>query len=90
MSDALSLIFSTLALIISCIFAAMTWKKSRSIYGIEKMVIREPRENCAGDSDAKSLDNINKKLSSGNYTILAVYERRCDQDTEILLGRLNN
>ena len=60
------------------------WSKSRTVYGVETIVLRQP----TGGRDDLSSDTleINKKLSAGHYTILSILQRR-DGDTDLLLGR---
>ncbi len=81
--EIVSLVIALIALVVSI----LAWRKSRAIYGIERDVIRQ----YTGKNDDlwKSEDNLNKKLSSGDYTVLVVLERtRSDSDWEILLGRI--
>jgi hypothetical protein len=79
---ALSLVISAVSLIVSI----TAWRKSRAIYGVERAVIRQYR----GTSEdlVVNENHLNETLSSGNYSILAVMERKADRDWEILLGRI--
>ena len=73
--------------IIALVVSIKAWRKSRAIYGIERSVIRQ--YTGKHDDLYKSEDILNEKLSSGNYTILAVLERtKSDSDWEVLLGRI--
>ncbi len=80
--SAISLALSAIALAVSI----KAWHKSRAIYSVERSVIRQYR----GTADDKYINesDLNAKLSSGNYTILAIAERKTDNDWEILLGRI--
>ena len=80
-----------LALIASAIAIGISikaWQKSRAIYGIERRVIRQ----VTGGKQDLVLDRLsaklNKELSSGQYTVLALLERKADKDWELLLGRI--
>lgn len=54
--------------------------------GVERSVIRQ----CRGDRTDMDINekDLNQKLNSGEYTILAVMERRADKDWQVLLGRI--
>jgi len=83
-------LLSFVSIIISAIalsYSKKAWHKSRAVYGVERMVVRQFTGKCI-DADI-SEDKINRKLSSGNYTILSVLERtKGDNDWEMLLGRI--
>ena len=80
--EILTVIFSIIALVIS----VKSWTKSRSIYKIETEVLRQP---SGGHRDMYiSTDHINKKLQSGEYTILHIAERKVDGNWEVILGRI--
>lgn len=68
-------------------YSVKAWQKSRVIYGIERMVVRQ-YTGTYNDMFTSEAD-INKKLSSGNYMILSVMERtKADGDWELILGRI--
>jgi hypothetical protein len=73
--------------IIAIVVSVKAWHKSRAIYRVERFVIRQFTGE-RNDLD-KNENELNKKLSSGEYTILAVMERtKSDKDWEMLLGRI--
>lgn len=80
-------IIAIIVSVVALIFSAKAWHKSRAVYDIETEVIRQP---TGGRRDLyTSMEHISKKLSSGNYTILAILERsKSDKDWEIFLGRI--
>lgn len=80
--DVLTVTFSIIALVIS----VKSWAKSRSIYKIETEVLRQPTGRS--EDIYISTDHINKKLQSGEYTILHMAERKADGDWELILGRI--
>lgn len=72
--------------IISIIISVLSWRRSRVIYGVETDVVRQPTESR---DDAGGNTVLNKKLSSGKYTILSTLERtKSDHDWELLLGKI--
>jgi len=79
-------LLSFVSIIISAIalsYSKKAWHKSRAVYGVERMVVRQFTGKCI-DADI-SEDKINRKLSSG----LSVLERtKGDNDWEMLLGRI--
>jgi hypothetical protein len=77
-----SIVFSGIALVVSI----KAWHKSRTIYGVERSVVHQ----YSGSKDDQFInqEDLNKKLGTGDYTILAVMERKADKDWEILLGRI--
>lgn len=64
-------------------FSRKAWHKNRAVYGVEREIISQ---NCIEEH------KINKKLSSGNYTILdqSLVAKKTERDNnwEILLGRI--
>lgn len=81
--EIVSLILAIAALAVS----VKAWQKSRAIYRVERTVIRQ----YTGDRNDlnKNENDLNEKLSSGEYTILTVTERtKSDNDWEVLLGRI--
>ena len=76
------LILAVIALVVSI----KAWHKSRAIYGVERSVIRQYRGDRT-DMDINEKD-LNQKLNSGDYTILAIMERKAGKDWEILTGRI--
>lgn len=80
------MLLSFVSIIISAIalsYSKKAWHKSRAVYGVERMVVRQFTGKCI-DADI-SEDKINRKLSSG----LSVLERtKGDNDWEMLLGRI--
>jgi len=80
--DTLAIIVSSVSLIVSII----AWHKGRAIYGLERSVIRQYR----GEHDDLFINEneLNEKLSSGNYSILGFMVRKPDNDWEVLLGRI--
>lgn len=85
------IIINILALIASAVAIGISikaWQKSRAIYAIERRVIRQ----VTGGEQDLALDNLsdrlNKELSSGQYTVLALLERKADKDWELLLGKI--
>lgn len=81
--ETVAIIISLAALVVS----VKAWHKSRAIYDIETEVIRQPtgrREDLYS-----SMKHISQKLSTGDYTILAILERsKSDKDWEVFLGRV--
>ncbi len=80
--DVLTVVFSIIAFVIS----VKSWAKSRSIYKIETEVLRQPTGRK--EDMYISTDHINKKLQSGEYTILHIAERKADGDWELILGKI--
>lgn len=80
--DILTIILSIIALVIS----VKSWAKSRSIYKIETEVLRQPTGRK--EDMYISTDHINKKMESGEYTILHIAERKADGDWELILGKI--
>ena len=78
----LSLIIAAISLLVSVI----AWRKNRAIYGIERDVIRQYRGTA--DDLIFNEENLNEKLSKGNYTILTILERQADGDWEVLMNRI--
>ena len=79
----ISVIISIAAIVVS----VKAWYKSRTIYGIEREVIRQ-FDGTHDDLYIRENKKLNKKLSSGDYTTLAFLERKKDKDWEVLLGRI--
>lgn len=80
-------VIAILVSLVALYFSFKSWSKSRVIYGLETEVIRQPTGKT--EDSYTNNDHINKKLSSGNYTVLSVMTRnKSDNDWEILLGRL--
>ena len=78
---------SVIISIVALFYSKKAWHKSRTIYGIEREVIRQ-FNGTHDDLYIRENKKINEKLSSGNYTTLAFLERRKDKDWEVLLGRI--
>lgn len=72
--------------IISAVIAVISWHKSRVIYEIEELVIRQINRT-RDDADGRGLPELNQKLNTGHYTILEVLERT-DGDWAVLLARI--
>ena len=82
LSDVIAMIIS----IISVVVAVVSWRKSRVIYEIEELVIRQINRT-RDDADGRGLPKLNEKLNTGHYTILEVLERT-DGDWAVLLARI--
>ncbi len=63
-----------------------TIHRHRSIYGIKTAVLRMPH-GTAGDEDALKMQQIDKELLGGKYTVLQIVER-ADKDLEIIMGQI--
>lgn len=72
--------------IISAVIAVISWHKSRVIYEVEELVIRQINRT-RDDADGRGLPKLNEKLNTGHYTILEVLERT-DGDWAVLLARI--
>lgn len=79
-------IFTIVISLIALLISIKSWAKSRSIYKIETEVLRQPTGRK--EDMYISTDHINKKLASGEYTILHVAERKADGDWELILGKI--
>lgn len=82
-ASAISAFIAILAFIISI----ASWRRSRAIYGLEEMVLRKHDGGEYDSTDDRNLGEIDKKLSSGEYTIESIYERR-DGDLGVLLAKI--
>ena len=81
-------LISSLILLANVIIAITTYKtiyRHRVIYGVKTEVLRMPK-GTDDDINALNTTNIDKKLQSGNYTILGIVERNADKDLEMILG----
>lgn len=85
LSDGIAL-FSLIISIISAVIAVISWHKSRVIYEVEELVIRQINRT-RDDADGRGLPKLNEKLKTGHYTILEVLERT-DGDWAVLLARI--
>ncbi len=85
LSDGIAL-FSLIISIISAVIAVISWHKSRVIYEVEELVIRQINRT-RDDADGRGLPKLNEKLNTGHYTILEVLERT-DGDWAVLLARI--
>jgi len=59
--------------------------RHRVIYGINTEVLRMPR-GTKSDMDITT-EHINKRLGTGEYTVLQIVERP-DKDLEVILGQI--
>ncbi len=82
LADTISLLLSILALIISSGIVIKGWWRHRNIYGIELHNIF--------DGGTEDEHEVNKKLSSGNYTILHTEKKNFPLGSgyQILLGKI--
>ncbi|MCK5085029.1 MAG: hypothetical protein KAQ64_05240 [Candidatus Pacebacteria bacterium] len=63
--------------------------KSRAVYGVEREVIKQlDAYDSAFDRKGVSEDDLNKKLSNGNYSVLTVLKGKGIDEWEVLLGRI--
>ena len=85
LSDGIAL-FSLIISIISAVIAVISWHKSRVIYEVEELVIRQINRT-RDDADGRGLPKLNEKLKTGHYTILEALERN-DGDWAILLAHI--
>lgn len=83
--DSIALL-SLLISIISAVIVVISWRKSRVIYEVEELVIRQINRTC-DDADGRGLPKLNEKLKTGHYTILDTLERN-DGDWAVLLARI--
>lgn len=85
-------LLSFVSIIISVIalsYSKKAWHKSRAVYKVEREVIEKFDEyNSVFDRKYMSEDDLNKKLSSGNYNILTILEGKGIDEWEVLLGRI--
>ena len=82
--DIVAIIISTIAILVS----VSSWQKSRAIYGIERTVLRQVRGRKDDIVANQRIEEINKKLISGEYIIINVTAREADGDFEIILGKI--
>jgi len=90
MTEEISLIISVLSIIaavIAVVVSIKAWHKNRTIYGIEREVLRQ-FDGTHDDLYIRENKKLSKKLSSGNYTVLSFLERKADKDREVMLGRI--
>ena len=76
-------------LVVTAIIGLVTYltaHRHRVIYGISTDVLRMPHGDLS-DRFALETKHINKKLKSGEYTILQIVERP-DDEWEIIYGRI--
>lgn len=84
--EIITVVISIASIVIAVGSTILSWKKGRAIYGIETEVVRQP---TGTRDDAITNTTLNKKLSSGKYTILSTMERsKSDNDWELLLGKI--
>ena len=60
------------------------WHKSRAIYGVERLLFFRKSDKHGQNNN----DKLNKKLSSGKYTIL--HTQNYGNDVELILGKLKD
>lgn len=89
--DIAAFIISILSLagaIFAIVVSILSWHKNRAIYGIERTTLRQVRGRADDVVVEKRIAEISKKLSTGNYSIIAINTREADGDFEIILGKI--
>ena len=76
-----AVILSAIAILVS----VKSWHKNRTIYGLEELVLR--RINGSKDDGARGIEDINKKLQTGKYTVQGIQDR-VDGDWAVILAQI--
>ena len=75
--------------IIALFYSKKAWHKSRAVYKVEREVIEQlDAYDSAFNKKGTNENDLNKKLSNGNYSILTVLKGKGLNEWEVLLGRI--
>lgn len=83
MFDYISIIIAVLAIII----AMISWRKSRSIYDIEKFKFPKKVGDSKTQTDRDHENALKKKLKSGEWQILHIYDYN-SEELMIVIGKI--
>lgn len=76
-----AIMLSTAAILVSI----KSWHKSRAIYGLEELVLRKVKGSR--DDETRGVEEINRKLQTGRYTIQGIQDR-VDGDWAVILAQI--
>jgi len=75
-------------LFLAVYFGIKSWSKPRAIYEIKRKIIRQVRGRQDDLVIQRNLEEINKLLNTGKWSIISISTRKADGDFEMLLGRI--
>lgn len=81
-------IISVIIAVASIIVAILSWQKSRSIYGLERMKFAVSPGNERNTHEKEHDKKLMAKLASGKYTIITHYERPKTGYNIFVLGKI--
>lgn len=86
--EVLAITISVISIIVSAAVAVFSWKRSRSIYGLERMKFAIDPGDSRSDKEKQTDEELLKKLKSGKYTIITTYALPNSGYNVFVLGKL--